>query len=152
VTDGPITPNSLLLAHHHGAQSDLLPIEWPPHTYPPGTCIHKYTEFETKVLFDLASFCLYEKQMQCVDPQTHGEKVAMPIKSYLVYPTQGKQADLEAQLRTLPECEVLPATNHELLVLITDTNDETAEKVLEAKLKEIETLQCLALVAGYSDA
>ena len=90
--------------------------------------------------------------MQCVDPQTHGEKVAMPIKSYLVYPTQGKQADLEAQLRTLPECEVLPATNHELLVLITDTNDETAEKVLETKLKEIETLQCLALVAGYSDA
>jgi nitrate reductase NapAB chaperone NapD len=76
----------------------------------------------------------------------------MPIKSYLVYPVQGKQAELETQLRALPECEVHPATNHELLVLITDTPDEAAEKVIEAKLKEIDTLQCLALVAGYSDA
>jgi nitrate reductase NapAB chaperone NapD len=65
----------------------------------------------------------------------------MPIKSYLVYPPQEKQTDLEAQLRTLPECEVLPATNHELLVLITDTTNEAAEKALETKLKAIETLQ-----------
>jgi nitrate reductase NapAB chaperone NapD len=85
-------------------------------------------------------------------PLMTGERIAMPIKSYLVYPAQGKQAELEAHLRTLPECEVMPATNHELLVLITDTTSEAAEKALEAKLKEIDTLQCLALVAGYSDA
>jgi len=65
----------------------------------------------------------------------------MPIKSYLVDPTQGKQTDLEAQLRTLPESEVLLAANHELLVLITDTTNEAAEKALETKLKAIETLQ-----------
>jgi nitrate reductase NapAB chaperone NapD len=76
----------------------------------------------------------------------------MPIKSYLVYPVQGKQAELENHLRSLPECEVLPATNHELLVLVTDTASEADEKVLEAKLKRIDTLQCLALVAGYRDA
>jgi hypothetical protein len=76
----------------------------------------------------------------------------VPIKSYLAYPAQGKKVELEMQLRILPECEVLAATNHDLLVLITDTANEAAEKALELKLKEIQTLQCLALVAGYRDA
>jgi nitrate reductase NapAB chaperone NapD len=75
----------------------------------------------------------------------------MPIKSYLVYPTQGNKAELEARLCALPECEVLPATNHDLLVLVTDTDGEAAEKVLLAKLEAIDSLQCLALVAGYQD-
>jgi nitrate reductase NapAB chaperone NapD len=79
------------------------------------------------------------------------KEIVMPIKSYLVYPASGKKAELEARLSALPECEVLPATSHDLLVLITDTAGEAAEKVLLAKLEKIDSLQCLALVAGYHD-
>jgi hypothetical protein len=75
----------------------------------------------------------------------------MPIKSYIAYPLQGHKKQLERTLAALPECEVLPAASHDLLVLVTDTPDEQAEKQLAARLQAVTDLQCLALVSGYSD-
>lgn len=75
----------------------------------------------------------------------------MPIKSYIAYPAQGKRERLRRDLAAMPECEVLPAAEHDLLVLVTDTPSEAAEKLLTARLHEIADLQCLALVSGYQD-
>ncbi len=75
----------------------------------------------------------------------------MPVKSYLVYPVPERAAELERTLRAMPECEVIPATNHPLFILITDTPNETAEKALEQRLLMVEGIQCLALVAAYRD-
>ena len=75
----------------------------------------------------------------------------MPIMSYIAYPASGKKDQLKDALLSIPECEVIPASNQDILVVVTDTKDEQAEKALQATLKNIQALQCLALVAGYDD-
>ena len=42
----------------------------------------------------------------------------------------------------------MPAENRELLLLITETNDETEETKLQNSLKKINEIQCLALTFG----
>ncbi len=75
----------------------------------------------------------------------------MPIMSYLAWPAANKKDKLIATLRAMPGCEVQPAEDRDLLVVVTDTQDEKEERQLQAQLKEIQELACLALVAGYSD-
>ncbi len=77
----------------------------------------------------------------------------MPILSYLAYPAAGRQAELKHQLNSLPECTVHApeAGGGEVLVLVTDTPDEKAEKDLRVRLEGIEDLQCLALVFGHRE-
>jgi hypothetical protein len=76
----------------------------------------------------------------------------MPIKGYLAYPVRGRRDELAAALRGLPGCQVVPAVNRELVVLVTDTPDETAEKALETALATLPALEGLGLVAGLGDA
>ena len=76
----------------------------------------------------------------------------MVIKSYLAYPIQGKLIELEQELREIPGCEVIPATNRDLLVLVTESQDEKAEEALTNTLHNLSALQTLALVSGYNDA
>ncbi len=75
----------------------------------------------------------------------------MPVKSYLLYPMPERAAELESTLASWPECEVVRAENQDLFILITDTPDEAAEKQLEARLRSVEALQCMALVAAFRD-
>ena len=75
----------------------------------------------------------------------------MPIKSYIAWPRTGSGAELNTELAALPGCEVHGAQNREILLLITDTCDDTAEDVLQAQLARIETLECLTLVAGAGE-
>lgn len=75
----------------------------------------------------------------------------MPIKSYIAWPAPGKAAELEASLLQMTGCEVLPAENQELLLLVTDTPGEAAEKALCGQLESLTTLQCLSLVAGVTE-
>ena len=75
----------------------------------------------------------------------------MPICSYLVYPVKGKFRTLKRKLLSLPGCEVLPAENRDVLVLVTETNGEAEEAKLQQSLKKIKELQCLALTFGSVD-
>jgi hypothetical protein len=75
----------------------------------------------------------------------------MPIKSYLAYPVRGRRDELADALRALPGCQVIPAVNQDLLVVVTDTPDETAEEALQDALARAELLESLALVAGLGD-
>ena len=75
----------------------------------------------------------------------------MPVKSYLAYPLPGQQSQLEETLSKIPECDCIPSTSHDVLVLVTDTDNKHAEADLEARLKAIQSLQCLVLVSGYDD-
>lgn len=75
----------------------------------------------------------------------------VPIKSYIVWPVPGKTSELEDALMEMAGCEVLPAVNQELLLLVTDTPDEAAEKALCSQLESLTTLHCLSLVAGVSE-
>jgi hypothetical protein len=75
----------------------------------------------------------------------------MPIKSYLAYPVRGRRDELAGVLCGLNGCQVIPAVNRDLLVVVTDTPDEAADEALQEALARLELLEGLALVAGLGD-
>jgi nitrate reductase NapAB chaperone NapD len=75
----------------------------------------------------------------------------MPVFSYLAYPIQGAKERLINELAALEHCEVTPAENEEVLILVTDTPDEETEKKLQEKLKEIKSLESLGMTFGHTD-
>ncbi len=75
----------------------------------------------------------------------------MTIQSYLVYPAEGRLDLVAASLAVLPGCEVLPAKNNPVLVLVTETPDQDAQRDLERRLESIDNVACLALVSGWTE-
>jgi len=75
----------------------------------------------------------------------------MPVFSYLAYPVRGAKEKLLNDLAVLDYCEVMPAENEEVLILVTDTPDEEKEKALHKKLKELKSLQSLGMTFGHTD-
>ena len=75
----------------------------------------------------------------------------MPVFSYLAYPIQGAKAQLINELAALEYCEVTPSENEEILILVTDTPDEEAEKALQEKLKAVKSLESLGMTFGHTD-
>ena len=74
----------------------------------------------------------------------------MPIKSYLAHPQVGKKNELIEALLAIAHCEVIPAQNKDLIVLITDTETESDEDIIKQKLESIHSLKLLALVSGFN--
>lgn len=75
----------------------------------------------------------------------------MPVFSYLAYPVRGEKKALLKDLAALDHCEVMPAENEEVLILVTDTPNEEKEKALQKKLKELKSLQSLGMTFGHVD-
>ena len=75
----------------------------------------------------------------------------MPIFSYLAYPVQGAEEQLQSDLTALDFCEVTPAENEEVLILVTDTPNEETEKKLQDKLKALKSLESLSMTFGHTD-
>ncbi len=75
----------------------------------------------------------------------------MPIFSYLAMPKSGAKEVLCADLAALSNCEVIPSDNQEVVVLVTDTPDETTEDKLQKSLNNLQSLQSLSLAFGYDD-
>jgi len=74
----------------------------------------------------------------------------MPVFSYLAYPKKGEKQELHNDLAALEFCEVTPAENENILILVTDTPDEATEKELQEKLKELKTLESLGMTFGHT--
>ncbi len=74
----------------------------------------------------------------------------MPIKSYLVHPQEGKKTELLQALSAINQCEVLPAKNKNLLILITETENDIEEDILKEKLETIKSLKLMAMVSGFN--
>ena len=75
----------------------------------------------------------------------------MPVFSYLAYPVNGAKEALLDELATLDCCEVTPAENKDILILVTDTPDEDQEKALQKKLKSLKSLESLGMTFGHVD-
>jgi nitrate reductase NapAB chaperone NapD len=75
----------------------------------------------------------------------------MPVFSYLAYPIQGAKEQLLNDLAVLDYCEVTPAENKEVLILVTDTPDEETEEKLQKKLKALKSLESLGMTFGHTD-
>lgn len=76
----------------------------------------------------------------------------MPVFSYLAYPTTGAKQQLLNDLAALDHCEVTPADNEEILILVTDTPDENKEQALQKSLKQLKSLKSLGMTFGHTDA
>lgn len=75
----------------------------------------------------------------------------MPVFSYIAYPVNGAKTKLLKDLKAMDYCEVEPADNKDILILITDTPDEKQEKILQQKLKNLKSLQSLGMTFGHTD-
>ena len=75
----------------------------------------------------------------------------MPVFSYLAYPVPGAKKELLNDLAALDYCEATPADNQEILILVTDTPDDTMEKELQIKLKNLRSLESLGMTFGHTD-
>lgn len=75
----------------------------------------------------------------------------MPIFSYLAIPKDGAKETLCSDLAALAHCRIIPADNQEVIVLITDTPNETTEEALQESLKNLQSLQSLNLAFGYDE-
>lgn len=75
----------------------------------------------------------------------------MPIFSYLAMPKNGAKAALCTELSALEYCQVFPAENQDVVVLVTETPDEIVEKSLQQTLKNVQSLQSLSLTFGYDE-
>lgn len=73
----------------------------------------------------------------------------MPIKSYLAHPHDGKKAELLQALLNLYNCEVIPAENKDVLIVVTDTDDNIQDEKLKAQIEAIGSLKLLAMVSGF---
>lgn len=75
----------------------------------------------------------------------------MPIFSYLAIPKEGARESMCSELSALEFCQIIPAENQDVVVLLTDTPDENTEKQLQSALKKLPSLQSLSLAFGYDE-
>ncbi len=73
----------------------------------------------------------------------------MPVKSYIIVPHSGQKLPLVTEIGNMPGCEILPAENQEVLVLVTDTADEEEELQLFKQVESIKEIRHITLVSGY---
>ena len=73
----------------------------------------------------------------------------MPVKSYLARPHAGKFNELIVELSALKGCEIIPSTNEELAVLVTDTLNEEEDILLVSKINTLDNLKMLTMVSGF---
>lgn len=73
----------------------------------------------------------------------------MPVKSYLARPHTGKFNELISELSSLKGCEVIPSSNEEIAVLVTDTLHEEEDTALISKINTLDSLKMLTMVSGF---
>ncbi len=74
----------------------------------------------------------------------------MPIKSYLAHPEEGQKETLIKALSKIDHCDVIPAENEELLIVVTDTENKTDDEKVKASIESIASLKLLAMVSGFN--
>jgi len=74
----------------------------------------------------------------------------MPIKSYLAHPLEGKKTELIKAISDISQCEVIPAENEDVVIIVTETNTKDEEEKLKEQLEAIGSLKLLALVSGFN--
>ena len=73
----------------------------------------------------------------------------MPIKSYIVIPHPEALSKLVFELNAINGCQVHPAQNKEVVVLVTDTLSEEEEKQLLHRIEQSQHIAHLSFVSGF---
>lgn len=72
----------------------------------------------------------------------------MPVCSYLVIPSAGAAQAVAGQLAALPGCDVAPAENRDILLLVTDSAGPEEERALQAAVGDVQGICSLVMVFG----
>lgn len=75
----------------------------------------------------------------------------MPIKSFIAHPLPSRKTDLIRDLQGIQECEVIPSTNEDIVVIVTETHDKQSDIALIEKLNNLESIQMLSMVSGFDN-
>jgi len=75
----------------------------------------------------------------------------MPIRSYIVVPAKGARDAVAERLNSIPACDVLPAENRDLVLLVTDTATKEEDDALRATVGNVEGVRSLVLTFGEVD-
>ncbi|PQJ76444.1 hypothetical protein [Polaribacter glomeratus] len=74
----------------------------------------------------------------------------MAIKSYLAHPHSGQKEKLINELLALKNCEIIPAENKDVIILVTDTESDSDDDILKQHIETFNSLKLLALVSGFN--
>jgi len=75
----------------------------------------------------------------------------MPIRSYVVLPAVGARDAVAKRLQSIPACDVLPAQNRDLLLLVTDTASREDDEALSDTVRGVRGVRSLVLTFGEVD-
>jgi nitrate reductase NapAB chaperone NapD len=75
----------------------------------------------------------------------------MPVCSYLVFPDRNNALQVAERLAAIPGCEVTPAENRDLLLLVTETEDPEEERALRVRVHGVEGVLAMMLTFGELD-
>ncbi len=73
----------------------------------------------------------------------------MPIKSFIAFPAIEKKEEMIVALSKMEACEVVPAANEEVVILVTDTASDEEEKELIHKINDLPSVDQISMVSGY---
>ncbi|MGB0896629.1 MAG: chaperone NapD [Flavobacteriaceae bacterium] len=74
----------------------------------------------------------------------------MGIISYLAHSHEGKRNELYKALQSIEDCEVIPAENEDVIVVVTDTESKQEDDKVKEQIEAIESLKLLAMVSGFN--
>lgn len=72
----------------------------------------------------------------------------MAICSYLLTPTPGLEHTVLSTLQEFPEVEVYPADQNNVMIVVTETENDQHQNELDDRIKNIDGIDCLALSFG----
>ena len=75
----------------------------------------------------------------------------MSVRSFLVYVAPDAKDAVVGVLRALPICEVYPAENRDVVVVVSEVAGRAEEDAFDEHLAAIPGVLTVALVAGYTE-
>ena len=75
----------------------------------------------------------------------------MLLKSYLVSPRPSLRNEFLHSLSQIPLCEVIPADNHDAIILITSSASLAEDEQLEQLITGLSGFGNMSLVSGYCE-
>ena len=76
----------------------------------------------------------------------------MPVCGYVVVPEPGESAPLARRLREEDGCEVVPAQNDEMLLLVTMSDSLDEDAALRRRVEALPGIQALLMTFGEIDS
>lgn len=74
----------------------------------------------------------------------------MGIRSFLVHVHPGDRDVVAAALAAEPGCDVLPATNRDLVVVVSEHDGRDAEEAFDRRVATLPGVTAVAMVAGFA--